>query len=406
MTILGSNPIDPAGRQVRGFAASAVRSFGTSTLALTGLSLTLALTACRPDHRMSLDQFLERTRAAEQPPAPAEGRVAEQVGRLLQPLRVGPGDVVQVYVSGGDERTAQPTRVRVDRNGDVNLPVVGPVRILDMELEDAEQAIRRTFVPAVFKQASVHVELVAPETTNVLVVGAVTQAGLVPLRRTERNMLFAIVGAGGATDAASGRATLRRVRNPAESVTLDLTDPVQLREAVNLPPLEPGDIIHVAAAQPNMVFVGGLVHRTSAQTYPPGAPITVLQALAAAGGLRDEVGPTEGTLVRHLPDGSDAHVKLNFPCLQRGECPNIALAAGDILWVPDTFGTRVAEFINRNIFLRAGVSVNYNVSGVEFLNRNSQQNGSGGGSLQDQFDPLGFLNRNTLLQNINSRPSP
>lgn len=378
----------------------------TRTSALVGLCLVVALSGCRPDHRMSLDRFLEEQRAAVTPAVPADGVVAEQVGRLLQPFRVGPGDVVQVHINGGDERTAQPTRVRVDRNGDVNLPVVGPVRVLDMELEDAEQTVRRAFVPAVFKQASVHVELIAPDTTNVLVVGAVTQAGLVPLRRSERNMLFAIVGAGGATEAASGKATLRRVRNPAESVTLDLTDPVQLRQAVTMAPLEAGDIIHVPAAQPNMVFVGGLVNRTSAQTYPPGAPISVLQAIAAAGGLRNEVGPTEGTLVRHLPDGSDAHVKLNFPCLQRGECPNIALAAGDILWVPDTFGTKVAEFINRNIFLRAGVSVNYNVSGIEFLNRNSQQSGGGGGSLQDAYDPLGFLTRNSLLQNINSRPTP
>jgi len=373
---------------------------------VAGLCLIVALTGCRPDHRMSLDRFVEEQRAAEKPQPPTEGAVAEQVGRLLQPFRVGPGDVVQVYINGGDERTAQPTRVRVDRNGDVNLPVVGPVRILDMEMEDAEQAVRRAFVPAVFKQASVHVELMAPETTNVLVVGAVTQAGLVPLRRTERNMLFAIVGAGGATEAASGKATLRRVRNPAESVTLDLTDPVQLRQAVSMAPLEAGDIIHVPAAQPNMIFVGGLVNRTSAQTYPPGAPISVLQALAAAGGLRNEVGPTEGTLVRHMPDGSDAHVKLSLPCLQRGECPNIALAAGDILWVPETFGTKVAEFINRNIFLRAGVSVNYNISGIEFLNRNSQQSGGGGGNLQDSFDPLGFLNRNSLLQSINTRPTP
>jgi hypothetical protein len=91
--------------------------------------------------------------------------------------------------------------------------------------------------------------------------------------------------------------------------------------------------------------------------------------------------------------------------MARGEDPNITLVAGDILWVPDTLGTRVQDFINRNIFMRAGVSVTYSVTGVEFLNRRELQGaGVSGNDLEDSFDPLGFLGRDQLLQDINSRP--
>jgi hypothetical protein len=82
--------------------------------------------------------------------------------------------------------------------------------------------------------------------------------------------------------------------------------------------------------------------------------------------------------------------------------------AGDIVWVPETFSTRLMHFINTNIFFRAGVSVNYNVSGIEFMNRQDLQ-ASGVGfnqNLQDSFDPLGFLNRNALLSQLSSRPPP
>jgi len=234
----------------------------------------------------------------------------------------------------------------------------------------------------------------------------VTQPGLVQLRRTERNMLYALIGAGGVSELASGAATLRRLRDPEAEETYNLTDPAQLQAALALAPLEHGDIIQVHAAPLNTVFVGGLVQRAGPQPYPAGTEVNVLQVLAAAGGLRTDVHPKEGTLVRRMPDGTDAHIKLDLDRLAMGADPNLTLAAGDIVWVPETFETRLADFINRNIFIRAGVSVNYNVSGVEFLNRRSQQSRGlgGGGGLQDTFDPLGFLSRGAALQDLVNRP--
>jgi protein involved in polysaccharide export with SLBB domain len=241
----------------------------------------------------------------------------------------------------------------------------------------------------------------------VFLFGAVTEPGLVPLRRTERNLLYAIQGAGGITELASGEVTLRRVRRPAEEVTLDLTEPLQLQAALNLEPLQSGDIVYVHAARPNTVFVGGLVARAAPQEYPPGARINILQAIAAAGGLRTDIIPREGTLIRRLPDGTDVHVKLDMNRLAMGADPNLELAPGDILWVPHTLETRVQEFINRNIFMRAGVSVNYNVTGIEFLNRRRMQSARYGGTdLQDAYDPFGFLGQNAALQDITTYTAP
>lgn len=366
-------------------------------------------TGCQ-EHRISYSQFLamqQQPFVAPESPAPdpvANQQTTERLNSNFGPYRVGSGDIIGLTVLGSEGAPLFPViQTRVDRNGEVDLPLVGATAVADMELQDVEKAIHKKYVPGVVRECVVHAVLVAPETTNVLVVGAVTAPGLVPLRRTERNLLHAIVGAGGVTELASGMATLRRIRRVEEITTVNLTDAVQLAGALALDPLEPGDIVYVHAANPNIVYIGGLVNRPSTQTYPSGTERNILQALAAAGGVRTDVFPREGTLIRRMPDGKDVYVKLSLNRLATGKDPNIALAAGDILWVPETVGTRVQDWVNRNVFFRAGATVTYSATGVEYLNRPAQQSGGASSNLQDQFDPLGFLTRNTLLQQINQR---
>ena len=147
-------------------------------------------------------------------------------------------------------------------------------------------------------------------------------------------------------------------------MTLNLRDPKELRESLQLDPLENGDIVHVHAAKPNMIFVGGLVNAPMPQTYPLGTEVTILQALAAAAGLRTDIIPMEATLIRRV-NGKDVHVKLDLNRLTKGKDENIVLAAGDILWVPHTAGTRVHEFLNNTLYVQAGVSAAYRVSSYD-----------------------------------------
>ncbi len=378
------------------------------------------------DHRISLDEFLAMQQQMRQAsptsqPASTQPSTTQPVtsqpettqpdtlaDRFLEPYHVGPSDVLIVTLTTVAQPVATPSvQARVNRDGDVELPMVGKVKVAGLALEDVERTIQQAYAPKIFREALIHVEVMAPDNTEVLVVGAVTAPGLIRLRRTERNLLYAIVGAGGVSNIASGKVTLKRVRRPGEEVTLTLTEPDQLRASLTLPPLERGDIVTVHAATPNAIFVGGLVAAPRPQVYPQGVTMTVLQALAASGGLRVDVTPREATLIRRMPDGRDVHVRLNLDRLTTGRDPNIELAAGDILWVPDTLETRCQDWFNRNIFFRAGVgltaNVNYNVEGLDYLNNNARQaqnGGTGGGSTQDTFDPFGYLTRNNALQNI------
>ncbi len=369
-------------------------SLGLGTIAAALLILSSSGIIGCSDHRMGLADFLAHQAARAEQARLAQPKVAADIDRYIGPYKVGPGDVLSIAMTGADGAPLfPPVAARLDHDGRIDLPVTGKVAVADRDLSDVEDTILAAYVPGVYTSAACHVELLTWETTDVMVVGAVSLPGMVQLRRTERNMLFAIVGAGGASEQASGFVTLRRLRRPTEEVTLNLRDPMELQSALTLPPLERGDLVTVMAAEPNTIYVGGLVERPGQQAYPPGTSVTILQALAAAQGLDADVYPSEGTLIRKMPDGRDAHVKLDLAGIWNGADGNITLAAGDILWVPETAGTRIIDFLNRNIFLRGGFTITYNMFGADSF----AGQGNTGGTLQDTFDPLGFLSQPTSL---------
>jgi len=384
------------------------------------------------EHRISLTEFMaiqEETETAEgmpstQPAEPITLDSTEQatIDRELGPYRVAIGDVLGISVlESGTRSVGEPgaglggTPARVDRKGQIRLPQVGTIQVAGLELEDVEAKVLDELVKRKLytdpEQISVSATVAAPRTTDVLVKGAATTPGVVRLRQSERNLLYALSAAGGATQIASGEVTIKRLRQPGQEATFDLYDPEQLRAALAQPPLESGDIIEVVAANPNTVFVGGLVNVPGPQPYPPGSRVTLLQALAAANGVRsDLLSVHEATLIRRV-NGKDVHVKLDLNRLQSSKDPNIMLAAGDVLWVPHTVETRVEEWINKNIFFRAGASatanygLDYSMPGVDYLNNAAMRQAFQGrtSTLQDTFDPFGFILRNQSLQSLQGR---
>ncbi len=393
-------------------------------LRLLIIAPTLLLLGCS-DHRVSLKQFLNAqeqalpacTTATQPTTQPAAAEAVEPAApqpsnQFMGPYRAGPGDVLAVTLTGIEQTGAVvPIQARIDREGNVDLPIVGKVLVAGMELQDVEKAIQDAYVPGVYRQLSVHIELARPDTVTVLVTGAVTAPGLVQLPRTQRNLLYAIAGAGGASNIASGEVTLRPMRAPDQTASFNLLDPRQLQQALAMEPLQNGDIVAVQAAPPNAIFIGGLVMAPHVQVNPPGTQMNVLQAIASAGGLRTDVTPTELTLIRRMPDGKDIHVKLDVERIQKGKDPNISLAPGDILWAPDTLLTRAENWVNQNIFIRGGVTAvaSYNVQGLDFMNDNAKRAALGinNVNLENSFDPFGFLVRQQQLNNIqNQLPAP
>jgi len=311
------------------------------------------------DQRISVMELETMEQQARQVAPPAVDPSALSLSEL-QPYTVVPGDVLSIRMYGLSEDRYAPTtlELRVQDDGEILMPVVGPVRVAGLSLRQIEQAIIAAHKPAVVKDLSVYVQLVAPETTTVLVLGAVASPGLVRLKHNERNLLYALgaaggfgatATAGGFSSATSGRVHVQPIRPERPPVTYNLSDINDVRLALLGEPLESGDVVIVEPAEATAVYVTGLVNAPGPVPVPVNGTLSLVRTIAAAGGVRDFLDPPEATLWRRLPDGRQVRVKVNLADVLSGRSSDIALRAGDVLDVPHTPETRFREWFASNV---------------------------------------------------------
>jgi protein involved in polysaccharide export with SLBB domain len=234
----------------------------------------------------------------------------------------------------------------------IALPLVGRLQVAGLNLADLERAITDAYVPSYVKTVSVFAEVLATdEPTTVLVRGAAGTPGLVSLKNNQRNIMYALSSAGGFGPGASGKVRVRPIRSDEEEVLYDFGNADDVRRALLRPPLESGDMLLVEAAPVSAIYVLGLVNAQGPVPVPPGSKLSVVQAIAHAGGLRDFLEPKEATLRRTLPNGQEVRVKLNIAQMLAGERASIDLFPGDILEVPHTADTRFREWAMANVKL-------------------------------------------------------
>lgn len=326
-------------------------------VAVLALPLFVSLTGCPPDNRITLDALnrleseVSREMASDdiQQVDPVQLAVAEN-----RPYTIGPRDVLGITMHGvgvGDGGPYSPftLQARVAADGTIRLPQVGAVQVGGKTLQEAENAIHAAHVPDYVKELTVYVELASSEVTTVLVTGAATTRGVISLRNNERNVLYALALAGGYAAGTSGVVTVKPVNPTAYEVVYDLTQPEDVRRALLSPPLENGDMIDVGAASTSAIYLTGLVNVPGAIPIPEGSTLSFLQAVSAGGGPVDFLDPPEATLWRKLPDGRQVHVKVDLASIMTGEQPDFTLAAGDIVDVPHTPGTRFRAWVRENI---------------------------------------------------------
>ena len=241
-------------------------------------------------------------------------------------LRLEAGDLVEVGVYNVPELT---TKARVSSKGEIYLPLIDYVHVTGLTAEEAEGRIQKRLSDGGFVK-NPHVTLFVDQyaSQGASVLGEVARPGVYPVPGQQR--LFDLISAAGGFTEKAGRSITDTHRDqPDKPVTVPLSRNVSDNPESNIPVL-PGDTIIVRKA--DLVYVVGDVGRPSGFLMDSGH-LTVLQAIALAGGTTRTANLGGARIIRRGPDGlSETPVELKK--ILRAKAPDVTMQADDILFVP------------------------------------------------------------------------
>jgi polysaccharide export outer membrane protein len=252
-------------------------------------------------------------------------------------LLIGPGDLLHIQVADTPELEQHP---RVTDAGEVPIEGIGNVRVSGLTPAAAATIIHDRLIAAHYmKHPEVIVSVEQYATQNVTVLGEVKAVGTYPIG-TPRSILDVLALAGGLDSVADRRILIERNGDPAHLVHYTFSNDAGLAIGGQVI-VNPGDTVIVPRA--GIVYVLGDVNRPGGYVMANNeSKMTMLQALALAGGLTRTAKQGHARLIRKQRDGTSSDRQLSVGDLQQGKIPDIAMQPEDVLYVPFSYGRNLA----------------------------------------------------------------
>jgi len=249
-------------------------------------------------------------------------------------LKLGVGDLVEMTVYNVPELA---TKMRVTSDGDLYLPLISRVHVAGLTIEEAQDLIEARLSTEHYLKDP-HVSLFVSEyaSEGASILGEVVKPGVYPVLGQQR-LLDLISIAGGLTEKAGHSIIVTHRSDPDKPVTLPFTPNLAEKPEENIQIL-PGDTIYVHKA--DIAYVIGDVARPSGFLMDRGT-LTVMQAVALAGGTNRSAKLDGSRIIRTGPDGvTETSVKLKQ--ILQAKIPDITLQPNDVLVVPSSGGKVLA----------------------------------------------------------------
>lgn len=248
--------------------------------------------------------------------------------------RLGPGDLVAIEVF---EEKGLDVERRVAADGTINLPLLGDVAVAGSTTDAAADRIAEALEASYLQRATVSLEVKEFLSQEITVVGAVNQPGSLYL--SSRWTLFQALTAAGGLTAEHGNSiyVLRRASNGlSDQLEIPVDDLLVRGDAAVDIPLQAHDVVNVPAARNVTVYFLGEVASPGAVTLSSRSPVTLLTAIARAGGLTDRAA-RRLTVKRKHSDGTNLELEADYDRLLSGDQPDLALLEGDLIVVRESF---------------------------------------------------------------------
>ncbi|HXU46747.1 MAG TPA: polysaccharide biosynthesis/export family protein [Thermoanaerobaculia bacterium] len=247
--------------------------------------------------------------------------------------RIGPKDMVRVQVFEVPELNVER---RVSENGMLSLPLIGDVPAAGLTEEELALKLKILLESKYVQRASTDVEVKEFRSKPISVIGAVKQPGNLAFSG-RWTLLEAITAAGGLAENHGNLVhILRQAENGlSDQVSIDLTDLlVRADPKVNLP-IFANDLINIPATVELTVYCLGEVARPGAVTFKSTDRITLLAAIARAGGLTDRA--ANRIQIKRSSRGAATELQADYKRILSGKAPDVVLAEGDVIVAKESF---------------------------------------------------------------------
>ena len=244
--------------------------------------------------------------------------------------RIGARDLLDIRVFDLEDLN---TNVRVSEDGTITLPLVGEIVAQGLTSADLQTAIE-TALRQYVNNPQVQVFIREYESQRISVIGAVKTPGTIEMQG--RTTLLEVLSEAGGIDypEAAGAITILRQGFTGQPIEVDIEELITRgNTAFNLE-LEGGDTVNVVPKPHDPVYIYGRV-RTPGQ-YTMREPITLLQAIAMAGGLADRA-QTKVMIQRRKPEGGIDQIEIDINDIIDGKEEDIPILPNDVIVVKETF---------------------------------------------------------------------
>lgn len=250
---------------------------------------------------------------------------------------------------------------RIDGDGNIQLPVVGPVKAGGLTLQQLEAELVKQLA-AYYRMPRVNLTVVQYRGDPVIFIGAFVKPGIYPLqgRRTLVEMLTML---GGLQPNASRRLRLTRraewgkiplpnvqddVERKSSSVIISLSRLLETMDPEEDILLMPYDTIRVGAEE--MVYLNGEGGKSGAFPLNDRTSISVTQLLSMAGGLPDTALPEKAKVLRQILDTNRrAEIALNVRSILEGKTPDFPMLPNDVLYIPKAKTTGIGKSVGKYV---------------------------------------------------------
>jgi len=259
--------------------------------------------------------------------------------------RIGPEDLLEISVFE-DEKLNK--TVRVSFQGNINLPLLGVLKVKGLTAGELEREIRDLLSEKYFQDPNVSVFIKEYRNQRISIIGAVEKPGVYDVSG-QRTVLDLLAISGGLKEDAGQLLFLIRPPKTEEGFPKKVEEKGSIQEAVktfiidleellvkgdlslNLGLLH-GDVINIPVS--GKIYVGGQV-KTPGGFPMKGKKITISQAVALAGGLTDKAAGSDTKIFRYQEtDIGKEMIPVDIYAIHKGEVEDLQMKENDIMFVP------------------------------------------------------------------------